>query len=102
MENKQLPRVTFSRGEKINLKRLDPKREYESIDVFVSVSIDLDDDMVKAVADMNKAAPTLVAGLLALVDQQKAEIQLSVGKPTAIEEKKDTSSVKKNTWKPRT
>jgi len=96
MENKQPPRVTFSRSEKINLGN------FESKDIFVSISIDLDDDMVKAVTDLNKAAPTLVAGLLDLVAQQKAEIKLAQGKPTAIEEKKDTSSVKKTTWKPRT
>jgi hypothetical protein len=39
----QLTRVTVSISDKINKKRLNPNLEYEAIDVFASVSLDIMD-----------------------------------------------------------
>jgi len=62
------PRVTISRSEKVNTGN------YTSQDIFVSMSIDLDDDLLAAINGLNKMAPALVSSLLAEVARQKATI----------------------------
>lgn len=86
--DKQPPRITISRSEKINTGN------YTSQDIFVSMSIDLDDDLLSAIAGMNKLAPVLVNALCAEVARQKASI-LTGGNEPPPTERFETKATKK-------
>ncbi len=74
----QSPRFTFSRSEKINMGN------YASVDVFVSVSMDADGDIVDVVSKLNKQAPILVNALEAEISRQKLAITPLIAPAEAV------------------